>query len=157
MAGPTYGAMQYHHDPYNQTGVVASNGEGFSAKSPQEIAQFFEGGSTMMNDVGMLSGLFMGGGEHEDNSSSSDLIQGRTGQGRSPIGPSRFGVNGDTMTVDFLGIGGSRLPNLNEQLRQQQQQQRLDLEAISQQRLQAYPSQEISQRESAMEKSMWDA
>lgn len=160
MAGPTYGAMQYHHDPYEQTGVVASNCEGFSAKSPQEIAQFFEGGSTMMNDVGMLSGLFMGGGEQEDNSSSSDLIQGRTGQVRSPIGPSRFGVNGDTMTVDFLGIGGSRLPNLNEQLQQQQQQQqqqRLDLEAISQQRLQAYPFQQISQRESAMEKSMWDA
>uniref|UniRef100_A0A5B7BLA8 Putative zinc finger protein NUTCRACKER n=1 Tax=Davidia involucrata TaxID=16924 RepID=A0A5B7BLA8_DAVIN len=185
MRPSSYGASQqqsssYEHfqsQPDQSSTLVGINGGGFTnqllQKGPQEISQLFDSGtcSSVMNDMGMFSGMLMGGGdqnpgfmknimEQEDSTStSSSLIQGRTVMGRSPTGPSRFGGNdggsgggNDTMTVDFLGLGGLRPLNLHEQ------QQRLELEAMNQQRMQVMNpfQQQLSHGESAMEKPIWD-
>ncbi|KAF5931326.1 hypothetical protein HYC85_032199 [Camellia sinensis] len=112
--------------------------------------------------MGMFGGMFMNNTEHEEDSNSSSLIQGRAPAGRNLTGLSRLGGNdsgtNDMMTVDFLGIGGSKPPNLHEHVQQQQQQQRLVLEAMSQQRMQVMnPFQEqLPQEEPSMEKPIWD-
>lgn len=158
----SFGAIQQHNNSYENFQPQGDSGE-FGAqmfnKSPQEA----------MNDMGMFSEMLMGGDhqghgfmknmEHEDNSSTnSGLMQGRNVIGRNSTGPSRFGgsagpgAGNDTLTVDFLGIGGSRPPNLHEQ------QQRLGFEAISQQRMQVMNpfQQHISHSDAAMEKPIWD-
>ncbi|GFY98733.1 indeterminate(ID)-domain 5 [Actinidia rufa] len=133
MAGP-YSATQQHSSSYehfqtppDQSALVGINGRGFS---------------NPMNDVGMFGGM-------------EEL------QWVSLMGPSRFrGHSGgggiDKMTVDFLGIGGPRPRNWHEQ--QQQQQQRLELEETSGHRTQVmnHFQEQLSQGETAMEKSMWD-
>ncbi|CAK9175958.1 unnamed protein product [Ilex paraguariensis] len=180
---PSYGGIQQHDSSYenfqthpDQSTLVGINGGGFTTqllqKNQQEVSQLFDSGSatSAMNDMGLFSGMLMAGGggdqnhgfmknlENEDNSSS--LIHGRTAIRRSPTSPSGFGGKAgrgnDMLTVDFLGIGGSRPPNFHEQ---QQQQQRLDLEAMSQQRMQVMDPfhQQLSHGDSAMEKSMWNA
>ncbi|XP_028073987.1 zinc finger protein GAI-ASSOCIATED FACTOR 1-like [Camellia sinensis] len=181
-------AIQQHDNSFerfqtqsDQSTLVGINGGGFTnpllQKSPQEISQLFESGtgSSAMSDMGGFGGMFnMGGGDQSQGfvknmeteaSNSSNLMQGRSPMptGRSLTGMSRFGGNGsgnnDMMTVDFLGIGGSRPPNFHEQQqRQQQQQQRLEMEAMSQQRMQVMNpfQQHLSQGEPTMEKSIWD-
>lgn len=151
-----FGAIQqqtssydHHFQSQNDGGI---NGGGlqpqFLQKDPQEMTPFFEtvpGSASMNSDMAMFGHVLIGGDqnspflksmENEDSSSTppSSLSQRRTALGRSSTGPSRFGGNSggnDMTTVDFLGIGGSRPVNL-----QDQQQQRLELEAISQQRMQ---------------------
>ncbi|GMP87772.1 hypothetical protein CsSME_00040011 [Camellia sinensis var. sinensis] len=190
MAGPdqhgmrpssSYGAIQQHNNSYEhfqtqneQSNLVGINdgggGEGgfnnpMLQKSPQEISQLFDsgtGGGGAMNEMGMFGGMFMNNTEHEEDSNSSSLMQGRAPAGRNLTGLSRLGGNdsgtNDMMTVDFLGIGGSKPPNLHEHVQQQQQQQRLVLEAMSQQRMQVMnPFQEqLPQEEPSMEKPIWD-
>ncbi|CAK9178034.1 unnamed protein product [Ilex paraguariensis] len=180
----SYATIQQHNSTYenfqtqpDQSTLVGINSGGFTTqllqKSPQEVSDLFDSGTatSAMNDMGLFSGMLMAGGdrnhgfmknmEHED-SGSSNLMQGRTATSRSPGVPSRFGGHGgggnDMLTVDFLGIGGARPSNLHEQ-QQQQQQQRLDLEAMSQQRMQVMDPfhQQLSHGDSAMEKSMWNA
>ncbi|KAK3041473.1 hypothetical protein RJ639_000450 [Escallonia herrerae] len=144
----SYGAMQPQQqqntsfENFQQTQPEQSN---FSTqmmqKGPQDpLPQMFgQGtGSSAMNDTGMFSEMLMGAGDHQNhgfmknvesedsNSSNSSLIPGRpmTGMGRSPTGPSRFGSSGnDMMTVDFLGIGGSRPPDMEAHMSQQRMQQ----------------------------------
>lgn len=192
MRASSFGGIQQQNNPYDhiqpqteQSQLVGLDGGGFTnqflQKNPQEMSsQFFNstGGaeSSGMNDMGMFSGLFMGGDQHHgfmkniqhENSSNSSMLQGRTANSGlkmaasegNPTGPSRFGGSsgGDTMTLDFLGIGGSRSANLHQQLHQQQQQQGLEFEAISQQRLQGLLpfQQQLSRGHPAMEKPMWD-
>ncbi|XP_057473235.1 zinc finger protein GAI-ASSOCIATED FACTOR 1-like [Actinidia eriantha] len=160
MAGP-HSATQQHSSSY----------EHFQTPSDQSALVGISGGgfTNPLNDMGMFGGMFMGGDQsqlgfmksmdqHEDsnsNSNSSSPVQGRALVGPSLMGPSRFGGHGgggsDMMTVDFLGIGGPRHRNLNEQ-------QRLELEAMSGQRMQVmnHFQEQLSQGETAMEKSMWD-
>ncbi|KAK2990594.1 hypothetical protein RJ640_019874 [Escallonia rubra] len=146
----SYGAMQPQQqqntsfENFQQTQPEQSN---FSTqmmqKGPQDpLPQMFGPGtgSSAMNDMGMFSEMLMGAGDHQNhgfmknvesedsNSSNSSLIQGRpmAGMGRSPTGPSRFGSSAsgnDMMTVDFLGIGGSRPPNMEAHMGQQRMQQ----------------------------------
>ncbi|KAA8549187.1 hypothetical protein F0562_000871 [Nyssa sinensis] len=178
MRPSSYGAIQQQSSSYehfqtqpDQTTLVGINSGGFAnpllQKGPQEISQLFDSGngSSAMNDMGMFHGMLMGGGDQnpglmknmeQADSGSSSLIQGRNVMGQSPTGPSRFGESAgggnDVMTLDFLGIGGSRPMNLHEQ------QQRLELEAMSQQRMQVMNpyQQQLSHGESAMEKPIWD-
>lgn len=111
-----------------------------------------------MNDMGLYSEMLMGSNqqnhgfiknmEAQEDSSNSSLIQ-----GRAHVGRSRFGGNCDDMlTVDFLGIGGSRPPNIHEQ--HQQQQQRFGLQKISQQGM--HVMNPFQQHDSDMEKPKWD-
>ncbi|XVF32731.1 hypothetical protein REPUB_Repub17cG0108400 [Reevesia pubescens] len=142
-------------------------------KSPNEMAQLFTAatGSSAMNDMGMYINMFINGAdrnqgllknmEHEDRGSSS-LLQGRTqAMERNPTGPSSiFGASsgGSNMTtLDFMGIGRSRPANLHEQ-HHHHQQQRLELEAISQQKLPMINpfQQQLSHGDSAIEKPIWD-
>ncbi|KAK9086464.1 hypothetical protein Syun_028858 [Stephania yunnanensis] len=127
-----------------------------SVSTQQEGSQFFDGTmaeNSPVDGMGFFSGMFMGGGEGQhgylksmelENSSSSsntttpNMLQGRYNvspgsgtpvSGRNPAGPSRFGGgSGDMMTVDFLGVGGSRPTSFHEQ--QQQQQHGLEFEGI---------------------------
>lgn len=154
----------------DQSPLVGINGGGlpsqFLQKGPQEITPLFEtvsGSASMNNDIGMFGNVFIGGDqnspflknmENEDSSSTSSLAQGRTVMARSATGPSRFGGNGggnDVTTLDLLGVGGSRPVNLQEQ------QQRLELEAMSQHRMQAMTTfqQQLSHGEPAIEQGLY--
>lgn len=146
----------------DQSPLVGINGGGlpsqFLQKGPQEITPLFEtvsGSASMNNDIGMFGNVFIGGDqnspflknmENEDSSNTSSLAQGRTVMARSTTGPSRFGGK-DVTTLDLLGDGGSRPVNLQEQ------QQRLELEAMSQHRMQAMTTfqRQLSHGEPAIE------
>ncbi|XWS31686.1 hypothetical protein CRYUN_Cryun23aG0097300 [Craigia yunnanensis] len=178
---PSFGGIQQqntsydHFPPQTDQSSMVGIGEGgfsnpFMQKSPNEMAQLFSAatGSSAMNDMGMFINMFINGAdrnqglmknmEHEDSGSSS-LLQGRTQvMERNPPGPAIFGASsgGSNMTtLDFMGIGGSRPANLHEQ---HHQQQRLELEAISQQRLPMINpfQQQLSHGDSALEKPIWD-
>ncbi|XVF72574.1 hypothetical protein PTKIN_Ptkin12aG0131800 [Pterospermum kingtungense] len=179
---PSFGGMQQQNTSYDhfpsqadQSSMVGLSEGGFSnplmQKNPNEMAQLFNTatGGSAMNDMGMFTNMFINGAdrtqglmknmEHED-SGSSILLQGRTqAMERNPPGPAIFGGSsgGSNMTtLDFMGIGGSMPANLHDQ--QQHQQQRLELEAISQQRLPRINpfQQQLSHGDSTMEKPIWD-
>ncbi|GMI73767.1 hypothetical protein HRI_001046000 [Hibiscus trionum] len=123
--------------------------------------------SSAMNDMGMFVNMFVNGADHQnqglmksmehEDSGSSSLLQGRSeGAGGMLRRSSGGGGSGNMTTLDFLGIGGSRPNGLHEQ---QHQQQRMELEAISQQ--QRLPmmnpfSQQLSHGDSAIDKSIWE-
>ncbi|KAI6695720.1 hypothetical protein NL676_023430 [Syzygium grande] len=142
-----------------------------------------ESTNAMMNaEMGMFRSMFVMGTDHHnmkslpsgvvdhEDSSSTSFGQGRTPSDKNvPIGPTTFGGNSNNnnsssnskndgvTTLDFLGLGGSRhLGNLHEQ----QQQQRMEMEGMNQQRLPAmmgHFAQQLSHGDSAMEKPIWDA
>ncbi|TYJ09244.1 hypothetical protein E1A91_A11G128100v1 [Gossypium mustelinum] len=170
---PTFGGIQQqnisNYDQFpsqtDQSSMVGIS-EGFSnqlmQKSPNEFAQLFQG-SSAMNEMGMLTNMLISGVdrnqglmknvEHEGSGSSYNLLQ-----RRKPTGPSINGASsggGNMTTLDFMGIGGSRPTNLHEQ---QHLQQRLELEAISQQRLPMMNpfQQQYSHGDSTIEKPIWD-
>ncbi|MBA0831971.1 hypothetical protein Goarm_016392 [Gossypium armourianum] len=169
---PTFGGLQQQNTSYDQfpsqtdQSSMVGISEGFSnqlmQKSPNEFAQLFQG-SSAMNEMGMLTTMLLNGVdrnqglmknmEHEGSGSSYNLLQ-----GRKPTGPSIYGTSsggGNMTTLDFMGIGGSRPTNLHEQ---QHLQQRLELEAISQQRLPMMNpfQQQYSHGDSTIEKPIWD-
>ncbi|XP_007050834.2 PREDICTED: protein indeterminate-domain 2 [Theobroma cacao] len=180
----SFGGIQQQNTSYDhfpsqtdQSSMVGISEGGFSnplmQKSPNEMTQLFNavtGSSANLNDMGMYASMFINGAdrnqslmknmEHEDSGSTS-LLQGRTpAMERNPTGPSIFGASttgGSNMTtLDFMGIGGSRQQaNLHEQ---QHQHQRLELEAISQQRLPIINpfQQQLSHGDSVIEKPIWD-
>ncbi|KAB2003368.1 hypothetical protein ES319_D11G127400v1 [Gossypium barbadense] len=176
MAGPdqaiTFGGIQQQNTSYDQfpsqtdQSSMVGISEGFSnqlkQKSPNEFAQLFQG-SSAMNEMGMLTNMLLNGVdrnqglmknmEHEGSGSSYNLLQ-----GRKPTGPSIYGTSsggGNMTTLDFMGIGGLTPTNLHEQ---QHLQQRLELEAISQQRLPMMNpfQQQYSHGDSTIEKPIWD-
>ncbi|XP_050236123.2 zinc finger protein GAI-ASSOCIATED FACTOR 1-like [Mercurialis annua] len=146
----TTSPYDHHPFPHDQTHMMGISGGGF----------FDPGSSSGMNDMGMLSTMFMGTDqnpglmrniEHNINHNErQDAME------RSVIGGSRFVgrsvEGGDTMTHDFMGIGGSRAVNLHEQ------QQRMEMEAMSQQRVPMtnHFQQQLSLGESALDKTIWD-
>ncbi|EEF41617.1 nucleic acid binding protein, putative [Ricinus communis] len=176
----------YDHFPssqlLDQTHLVGINGGGYNQpngtlqKGQQEMSQFFDPTSSSgMSDMGMLSTMFMGtdqnpgfmkniehsNNDHQDSGNTTSLIHGRAhSMERTASGPSRLvghnGESSDMMTRDFMGIGGSRPANLHEQ--QQQQQQRMEMGAMSQQRMpmMSHFQQQLSLGESAMEKPIWE-
>ncbi|KAK9983814.1 hypothetical protein SO802_033339 [Lithocarpus litseifolius] len=163
-----------HFQPQpGQSNMVGINGGAFInqvqeplQKVPQEISQLFDstttsiaGGSTI-NDMAMFSQMIMNQGFmmkniEQANSTSSSLIHGKATVELSQTEPSSF-RGSDRTTVDFMGIGGSRPVNMHEQ--QQQRQQRLELEAISQQRFPIMNpfQQQFTHGVSGIEKPFWD-
>ncbi|KAG8389454.1 hypothetical protein BUALT_Bualt02G0231100 [Buddleja alternifolia] len=125
-------------------------------KSPQEVAQLFDGGGSAVSDMVMYGGMLMGGDQsttagflksvvevEEESDQSCGLLQGRNHMGRNPT---RLG--NDMTTVDFLGVGGSTARD-----------QRLEMEAINQQRMQMMHSpfhQQLSNGDSDVEKPLYN-
>ncbi|KAL5701183.1 hypothetical protein ACHQM5_026547 [Ranunculus cassubicifolius] len=168
MAGPlTYGggAPQHqngsYHNIQSQTdqlqlvGMDAFNRQ-FIPRGRHEIPQqCFDGPSggenSSVSDVGMFPGYqdngFFKNVEHENTVTTSTLqgITANTGLNIPNSGQ-------DMMTVDFLGMGGSRSSNLP------QQQQEQEFEAMSQQKLQSPDpfQQQLSYGHPEMEKPIWD-
>ncbi|KAF5186543.1 indeterminate-domain [Thalictrum thalictroides] len=177
----------------DQTQLVGNDGGAFinqflhnNIKDPKDMApQFMDTPVGAENDMGVYSGLFMSGGEgsdqhhgfsknmgHENGSmfqgKSSSTGVGIPGSGRNTTGLSRFSGNGggDVMTVDFLGVGGSRSANFHEQHhqprhhqdQQQEEQESLDFEGMSEHRMQGLHSyhQQVSQGQATMEKPIWE-
>ncbi|KAK3194032.1 hypothetical protein Dsin_025342 [Dipteronia sinensis] len=175
---PSYGPpiIQQHNNNNNinvtyhdhQSNMVGINGGGFSttnqimqksstSNTSQEMSQLFEhaGSSSTMNDhMGIFTSMYNLG--DQDSNGLIQQQQGRTAtMDRNGAGPSRFGGSGDMMTLDLLGIGGSRVSNMHHQ--QQQQQQRLEMEAINQQRIAIMnPYQQQLSHGDSLEKQIWD-
>ncbi|XP_042516965.1 zinc finger protein GAI-ASSOCIATED FACTOR 1-like [Macadamia integrifolia] len=165
MAGMDGGGFTNHFLQNTQDQISSHFFNTTTMDSDPDVAR-----SSRANDLGMFSGMFMGEEdqkhgllknteqENRNSASTSRLLQGRNGNlglgmpssGQNPAGASSsFGGNGvgdDMMTVDFLGIGGSRSVNLSEQ------------QQLSHQRFQELnPFQEqISHGQEAMDKSLWD-
>ncbi|KAK6115028.1 hypothetical protein DH2020_007297 [Rehmannia glutinosa] len=137
---------------------------GFMQKNTQEVAaQLFDGGGSAMSDMMMYGGMLMGNQNpavgflknvvevQEDSDQSCGLVHGR---GNNNMGrtPTRLGGNAMT-TVDFLGVGGSRAKNVHDQ--------RLEMEAMNQQRMQVMQSnnpfqQQLSHGDSDAEKPLYN-
>ncbi|KAM4074738.1 hypothetical protein ACB094_10G117200 [Castanea mollissima] len=161
-----------HFQPQpGQSNMVGINGGAFINQEPlqkvPQISQLFDsttststGGGSTINDMAMFSQMIMNQGfmmkniEQADSTSSS-LIHGKATVELSQTEPSSF-RGSDRTTVDFMGIGGSRPVNMHEQ--QQQRQQRLELEAISQQRFPIMNpfQQQFTHGDSGIEKPFWD-
>ncbi|XP_027364196.1 zinc finger protein GAI-ASSOCIATED FACTOR 1-like [Abrus precatorius] len=135
-------------------------------KGQQDMSLIFDSNTTM-NDMGMFSTMFIGSEhnpglmknvEQEVGSGSTSLIHRRNVAEGNQTGASRFGGSDTTTVHDFLGIGGStsRAVSLHEP--QKQQQQRLELEALTHQRMQImnHFHHHLPHGDSAMEKSIWD-
>ncbi|RDX63689.1 Protein indeterminate-domain 2, partial [Mucuna pruriens] len=129
-----------------QIGVTASNSinSSYHPFNPPHVPA-----NQLISDMGMFTPIFVGSSDHSQGfiknvqQEVGAFIHGRdVAQGY----PMRFGVSADITTVhDFLGVGGATSP-------QKQQQQRLELEALIQQRLQIMNHF----RDSALDKSIWD-
>ncbi|MED6163550.1 hypothetical protein PIB30_081057 [Stylosanthes scabra] len=176
MAGPdqvsgSATSMQHHNHNNPSYDHFNPQGDQFFHKRQQEMPLIFEAnnnsndGSTMNNDMGMLSTMFMGSDHNTQEVGATGLVHERDlAEGNNQMGPPRFGVSNDMTTVhDFLGVGGSNsratgsLHDYQRHHQQQQQQQRLELEALSQQRLPHIDHfQHHIPQESTMEKSVWD-
>ncbi|XP_042474866.1 zinc finger protein GAI-ASSOCIATED FACTOR 1-like isoform X2 [Macadamia integrifolia] len=110
-----------------------------SMAGPDQLSGMNNGGFTnhfsRVNDIGMFSGMFMGGPDHQNHGLLKKI---ENENGRNLVGGSRFGGD-DMMTVDFLGIGGSISTNLSEKH-----------QGIH------HFQQQISHEQAEMEKSLWD-
>lgn len=146
MASSTFGPMQNSND---QSQVTAGGNGGF-------INQFFNanGGieNPAANDVGLIngvldqtSGLFKN--IEQKTSNDKSFFHGvNSSPGLISSGLTRF--SGDVMTVDFLGVGGSRQRNLHEHHKQE-----MEFRGIVHPRI----HQGLGQFEqTALEKPMWD-
>eukprot|EP00262_Sarcandra_glabra_P020519 TRINITY_DN8198_c0_g1_i1.p1 TRINITY_DN8198_c0_g1~~TRINITY_DN8198_c0_g1_i1.p1 ORF type:complete len:348 (-),score=55.55 TRINITY_DN8198_c0_g1_i1:161-1204(-) len=186
----SFDQIQSQSDQSQLVGVDGGGG-GFSSqflhKNQHDMSsQFFDSAAenSGINEMGMFNsaaaGLFVGGDQHHgfmksmehENSGSSGLLQGRSVTsglaipvgGRNPAA-ARFGGGGgggDMMTLDFLGVGGTRSLNLYEkqqpqhQQEHQEQQESMEFEGVSsQQRLHQY-QQQLSHGQSGIEKHIWD-
>ncbi|PIN02362.1 hypothetical protein CDL12_25122 [Handroanthus impetiginosus] len=123
MAGPDHGpGPGYPYDNFQNRGFVNME------KSPQEMAQIFEsggGGGAAVNDVAVYGGILMGSEQNAAAGFLKSVVEVEEGSDRNSM---RNVAGGDDMTtVDFLGLGGSRPLNLDDQ--------RLGFEGINQQRL----------------------
>ncbi|KAL5712959.1 hypothetical protein ACHQM5_015079 [Ranunculus cassubicifolius] len=194
MSGPNhgpYGGLNLYDNMQSQqtdqSQLVGIDGGSFinqflHNKAPQEMSsQFVDTASGVDDDMGAFSGIFMSGGggdqhhgflkttENENGNtnkpSGTSTFQGKPS--RNPAGPSRFsggGGGGDVLTVDFLGVGGSRSANVHEQHhhphhhQQEQPQEEEEDELEFDDRIQGLHQyqQQVSQGQTAMEKPMWD-
>ncbi|XP_027938349.1 zinc finger protein GAI-ASSOCIATED FACTOR 1-like [Vigna unguiculata] len=151
------GPSSYHpfHHQSHMAGISAAGAftDHFFHKGHQQMSPILDSNTS---DMGIFGAMFMGSDhvEQEVGGSSSSLIHRRD----VSEGTSRFG-GGDMTTVhDFLGVGGatSRAGSLHEA--EKQQQQSLELEALTQQRLQMvnHFHHHLPHGDSAVEKSVWD-
>ncbi|KAL2507669.1 protein indeterminate-domain 2-like [Forsythia ovata] len=167
LSGSRTSSNFHHNNSFDSTQNEQSNGPFRTQllhKSPQELAQLFHSrttGGSAVSDMVMYGGMLVDSDpnsacflknvmEQEDNENSG-IVQGRMDMGRNPTGDSRLGDN-DMMTLDFLGVGGSRgAQNLHEQS--------LEMEGLNQQRMQVMNplhQLQVSHGDSHMEKPLWD-
>ncbi|MFS7987395.1 hypothetical protein Hanom_Chr11g01022171 [Helianthus anomalus] len=125
----------FHVQP-NQTSMVGLNesSEGYNLfQNPNQQDMFGPGHNPVMNDIGIYSEMLMGGdhsngfvknveNREDRNDDNSIFLQGRGNADIVKSMPMLGGGGGshggsDTLTVDFLGIGGSRPLNIQEQQR----------------------------------------
>ncbi|KAJ6380261.1 hypothetical protein OIU76_016838 [Salix suchowensis] len=158
MAPPTFGIMQAHND---QSHVIGGD-DGYAN-------QFFSanGGveNSVLNEMGIFSAVLDQNNslfktvEHA-SSNNENVFQGANSNpglnsptsGANPSGLSRF--SGDVMTVDFLGLGGSRQRNLHEQHNHQEME---FTRGISHPRLQGLNHfEQAAAAAAALKKPMWD-
>ncbi|KAI3449518.1 hypothetical protein Pfo_006183 [Paulownia fortunei] len=135
-------------------------------KSTQEVGQLFESGGpggSAVSDMMMYGGMLMGSDQNsaagflknvvevqEESDQSSGLVHGRNNNIMART-PTRLGGGNAMTTVDFLGVGGSRPQNLHDQ--------RLELEAMNQQRMQVMHNpfhQQLSHGDSDVEKPLYN-
>lgn len=150
----TGGYDTFHIQP-NQTTMIGINDgstEGYNPlQKPDPQDSFGPDPNPNMNDLGIYSELLMGGHQdhetnHEDRSDeNSTLIQER---GKMSM-TSKLGGN-DMLTVDFLGIGGSRSLNIQEQ------EQRFNRFEATSQAMNPFQQQLIHGESSAHEKPIWE-
>ena len=160
MAPPSFVAMQTQNNNQSQIlGGDAGFTNQFMQKSQQEIqSELFNANagvdqSSAVNNMGMFSGAF-----DQNNALLKSLENDQRGASSNsglstPRTTGLSGFSGDMMTVDFLGIGGSRPRSLLEKQQHHQQQQDLDqFGGIGQARLQGLNH---FQQHAALEKPMW--
>lgn len=163
-----YDNFQVQPNQTTMAGLNASS-EGYHLfQNPNQQDMFGPGlgpePNPVMNDIGIYSELLMGGDqsngftknvENHDDRSDENLVHvqgiGNSGMGKSPSELGGGHGGNDTLTLDFLGVGGSRPLNIQEQ-----QQQRLNgFEGASQV---MNPFQQLIHGEpSTHEKPIWDA
>ncbi|OAY42301.1 zinc finger protein GAI-ASSOCIATED FACTOR 1 [Manihot esculenta] len=157
MAPSTFGQLQTSND---QSQVTAAEGNGGL------IDQFFSGiiENSAANHMGMFNGVlaqnsaFFKNIEHGSSNNKSFFhgvnsnpglrIPSTAGANNNPSGLARF--HGDVMTVDFLGVGGSRQRNIHEQ-----QKQEMEFRGIGDPRIHQGLGH-FEQQAAALEKPMWD-
>lgn len=165
---PSYDHFHPHHDQSNMVQLQLFQ------KSPQEMSHLFDtsnnattgAGCTMNDHMGMFSQMFMGSDqiqnpglmmknnvEQESSTTSSSLMLGREIVEGNPMGPL-------ARVHDFLGVGcsASRVGNLHEPQQHQNQNQRLELEAMSHQRLSVmnHFQHHLPHEDSPLDKPIWD-
>ncbi|XWS57517.1 hypothetical protein CRYUN_Cryun09bG0181000 [Craigia yunnanensis] len=153
MAPPSFVSMQTQNNQSQILGADAGFTNQFMEKSQQDIhSELFNANGGAVNNMGtMFAGVF-----DQNNaflkSVENDQRGASSNSGLStPRTTGLSGFSGDMMTVDFLGIGGSRPRNLLEKHHHQQQ----DLDQfgrIGQARLQGLSH---FQQHAALEKPMW--
>ncbi|XWS58170.1 hypothetical protein CRYUN_Cryun08bG0011900 [Craigia yunnanensis] len=160
MAPPSFVAIQTQNNNQSQIlGGDAGFTNQFMQKSQQEIQSVIFNAnagvdqSSDVNNMEMFSGLF-----DQNNALLKSLENGQRGASSNsglstPRTTGLSGFSGDMMTVDFLGIGGSRPRILLEKHQHHQQQQDLDhFGGIGQARLKGLSH---FQQHAALEKPMW--
>ncbi|CAK7340672.1 unnamed protein product [Dovyalis caffra] len=158
MAPPTFGTMHTQND---QSDVIGGD-DGYAN-------QFFNanGGvdqNSVLSDMGMFSAVLdqnnailktmehaRGNSDNVFHGANSNPGLSSPTSGANPSGLSRF--SGDVMTVDFLGLGGSRQRNLHEQHNHQEME---FTRGISHPRMQGLNHFEQQAAAAALEKPMWD-
>ncbi|KAL8530868.1 hypothetical protein ACS0TY_007773 [Phlomoides rotata] len=161
--GPRSGSTLHSYDNFQSQNEQSSPfSGGFAAqlmhKSPQD--QLFEGGGpggSAMSDMVMYGGMLLGGGDqnHPATEFLKNVLEVQEGSDQNSMmgrTPARLGGGGggeDNMTtVDFLGVGGSRAQNLHDQ--------RLEMEAMNQQRMQNPFHQHLPHGDSDAEKPLYN-
>lgn len=145
-----YGALE------QQSSITPTSYDSFPTPPTADCGGF----SAAMNDIAIYTGMLMSNPStsNEQNPSAGLIMKNigedddgasfMQGRGAAPPAMSRSNIaaatGDDMMTVDFLGVGGSRPPPqaaaAGPSMHQQQQnnnQQRLEMEAMNQQRIQA--------------------
>ncbi|KAE8675397.1 C2H2 and C2HC zinc fingers superfamily protein, putative isoform 2 [Hibiscus syriacus] len=123
-----------------QMGATSSTFTTSTMASPSFVSMQAQDDNNNNNNLGMFSGIFEQNNALLKNSETP----------RSRTGLSGFGA--DTMTVDFLGIGGSRPPRNLLEKHQHHHQQQHDFDQFAGARLQGLRH---CQQHAALEKPMW--
>ncbi|KAF2307255.1 hypothetical protein GH714_025826 [Hevea brasiliensis] len=154
MAPSTFGPMQTSDD---QSQMTAAGGNGGF------INQFFNTNSGVIessaaNDMAMFNEVFDQNSAlfkniEQGSSNNKNFFHGVNSNhpsgANNPSGLTSF--SGDVMTVDFLGVGGSRQRNLHEQ-----QKQEMEFRGIGHPRIHQGLGHFEQQAAAALEKPMWD-
>ncbi|KAJ4719420.1 Protein indeterminate-domain like [Melia azedarach] len=156
MAPPSFGAILHPQNDQCSASMVGNNNEGgfvnhfFNANGNVE--------SSGINDIGMFyrfldqNNALMKNLEQQENSGNNKSALHGTSSDSGISSLSKFG-GGDMMTLDFLGVGGSRTRN-SLQEKQNQQSQELKFGSAGMQNLNHFQQQAAAA--AAMEKPMWE-